>query len=202
MHSNSGQYYTSIPVTEEWLKNLTRDEQIRIRKLLRTAKFEIGHSFTRAMCGETGRKFSKRKSDYVNFADRKATTKAMKEAKIILNTYGVTVGCCFLPCYLAETFKQCMVAELAVISLFLTSDFAGRLHFHSGKAHSDFAKQCAKNTGISKLANVQEHKEHKHKMLDEQMAVGRSWVLKENAKKSGISKLAAVQEHEEHKHKF
>ena len=118
-----------------------RNEQIRITKLLTTTKFEIGHSFTRAMCGETGRKFNKRKNEHAYFVDQKANTKAMKEANIILNTYGVTVGCCFLPCYLAETFEQCMVAELAVISLFLKSYFAGIVHFTSGTAHSDFAKK-------------------------------------------------------------
>jgi len=59
---------------------------------------------------------------YAYFTDEKLTTKAMREAKVILNTYAVTVGCCFLPCYLAETLEQCMAAELAVISLCLTSD--------------------------------------------------------------------------------
>ena len=48
-------------------------------------------------------------------------------------------------------------------------------------------KENAKKAGISKVAAVQEHEEHKHKTLDEHMAVGHSCVLKENAMAVGHS---------------
>ena len=81
-----------------------------------------------------------------------------------------------MPCYSANTFLQSMTAELLVISLFRSTNFAGRLcdKFTTKKAYSYYSKEISRFAGINFLPQVENEKEHKNKSKEEQLKVAKS----------------------------